>query len=60
MGNLDRIVYRSVRALSFIEASSSKYKTNIEVLDAEVIGLLKDTSIYTYHQKSNIDSGIYD
>lgn len=60
MGNIDPTVYRSVRALSFIEASSAKYKTNIELFDADVIGMLKDTSIYTYHLKSNIDSGIYD
>lgn len=60
ISNLDPIVYRSVRALSFIEASSAKYKTNIELFNADVIGMLKDTSIFTYHLKSNIDSGIYD
>lgn len=54
------INYISHRAASHPTSSSAKYKTNIEVFDADVIEIMKDTTIYRYHLQTNVDAGIFD
>lgn len=51
--------YVAVRAASFPTGSSAVFKTNIEKLSGDIIGMLKDVEIYTYHLQANIDSGEY-
>lgn len=54
--------YIPVRASSFPTSSSINYKTNLESVDSRVnaLELIKETDIWHYHLKSNLESGIYD
>ena len=54
--------YRPIRASSFPTGSSINYKTNLEKVDSRVdaLELIKETDIWHYHLKSNLEGGIYD
>ena len=55
-------IYKPIRASSYPTGSSINYKTNLENIDSRVdaLELIKDTDIWHYHLKSNLEGGIYD
>ncbi|WP_404354637.1 DUF859 family phage minor structural protein [Exiguobacterium aurantiacum] len=54
--------YRPIRASSHLTGSSINYKTNLEDIGTRVnaLELIKETDIWHYHLKSNLEGGIYD
>lgn len=52
--------YKPIRASAFPVGSSVKYKDNITEFNEDVLGMLMSTPIYTYHLKTDLESGIYD
>lgn len=54
------INYRPVRASSFPTGSSVRYKDNIKEFNESAIDIVKDTKVFEYRLKSDLQESIYD
>ncbi|MCY7947016.1 hypothetical protein P8891_05955 [Bacillus atrophaeus] len=58
--NGGKINYRPIRAGSFPTGSSVKYKSNIKEFKESAIDIVKDTKVFSYHLKNDLQNSIYD
>lgn len=54
------ISYRPIVAQEFTPSSSVRYKDNIHLFEESGMDIVRDTHVYTFYFKSDLEEGIYD
>ncbi|URJ76439.1 hypothetical protein MF621_004146 (plasmid) [Bacillus velezensis] len=60
MYNGGNINYRPIRASSFPTGSSVRYKDNIKEFNDSALEIIKDTKVFEYYLKNDLQKSIYD